>query len=146
LALAYLSLGSHAADALHKIDDAERRIGALPDIRLKERSADRSASSGRPRQRHFLYRLIGVETPIKARQLLDLMIGIETAMGRDHRDVWGGRLIDIDLIAYDDVEIRSSRLNLPHAFAHSRPYILEPLREIAPETAVFVVKVGTRPR
>jgi 2-amino-4-hydroxy-6-hydroxymethyldihydropteridine diphosphokinase len=146
LARAYLSLGSNAADPLKQIDDAERRIAALPDFRLTARSADRTASSGRPKQRHYLYRLIGIETHVKARPLLDTMIGIETAMGRDHRDVWGGRPIDIDIIAYDDVEIRSSRLNLPHAFAHSRPYILEPLREIAPDAAAFVVKVGTRPR
>jgi 2-amino-4-hydroxy-6-hydroxymethyldihydropteridine diphosphokinase len=146
LPTAYLSLGSNAGDPLAQIDEAERRLGALGELRLIARSSDTEAASGRPKQRDFRYRIVGVETAVKARALLDLCIGIEAAMGRDHRDVWGPRLIDIDLIVYDDIEIRSSRLNLPHAFAHSRPYILEPLREIAPETAEFVLKVGTRPR
>jgi 2-amino-4-hydroxy-6-hydroxymethyldihydropteridine diphosphokinase len=145
LARAFLSLGSNAAGALQQIDEAERRIGLLPGTRIVARSADRHAPAER-KQRRYLYRLVGIQTTIKPRALLDLIIGIEAAMGRDHADVWGPRLIDIDLVAYDDIEIRSSRLHLPHAFAHSRPYILEPLREIAPEVAAFVERVGNRPR
>jgi 2-amino-4-hydroxy-6-hydroxymethyldihydropteridine diphosphokinase len=145
LAAAYLSLGSNVAEALQQIDEAERRIGLLSAVRLVARSADGDAPAER-KQPRYRYRLIGIETAIKPRALLELMIGIEAAMGRDHSDVWGQRLIDIDLIAYDDIEIRSSRLHLPHAFAHSRPYILEPLREIAPEVAAFVEQVGTKPR
>jgi 2-amino-4-hydroxy-6-hydroxymethyldihydropteridine diphosphokinase len=146
LARAYLSLGSNAGDSLAQIDEAERRLGALGELRLFARSSDTTAASGRSKQRDFRYRIVGLETALKARALLDLCIGIEAAMGRDHKDVWGPRLIDIDLIAYDDIEIRSSRLNLPHAFAHSRPYIIEPLREIAPDAAAFVIRVGTKPR
>lgn len=146
MALAYLSLGSNVAGAARKLDEAEQHLAALPGLRLVARSGERTTPSGRPRQADFLCRVIGVETVVKARALLDLCIGIEAAMGRDHADVWGPRLIDIDLLAYDDIEIRSSRLHLPHAFAHSRPYILELLREISPETAEFVVRVGTRPR
>jgi 2-amino-4-hydroxy-6-hydroxymethyldihydropteridine diphosphokinase len=146
VARAWLSLGSNAADPLAQIDDAERRLATLPDVDVISRSSDAAAASGRAKQRDFRYRIVGIETGAKARTLLDLCIGIETAMGRDHRDVWGPRLIDVDIIAYDDIEIRSSRLHLPHAFAHSRPYILDPLREIAPDVAAFVVKVGTRPR
>ena len=117
----------------------------MPGARVVARSADRHAAPER-RQRRYLYRLIGIETTIKPRALLDLMLGIEASMGRDHADVWGPRLIDIDLIAYDDIEIRSSRLHLPHPFAHSRPYILEPLREIAPEVAAFIERAGKKPR
>ncbi len=145
MAAAYLSLGSNVAEALQEIDEAERRIGLMSGVRIVARSADRHPPAERG-QRRYRYRLIGIETAIRPRALLELMIGIEAAMGRDHADVWGQRLIDIDLIAYDDIEIRSSRLHLPHAFAHSRPYILEPLREIAPETAAFVERVGNRPR
>ena len=145
MAAAYLSLGSNTAEALQQIDEAERRLGLVPDVGIAARSADQHPPAERGQAR-YRYRLIGIETAIKPRALLELMIGIEAAMGRDHADVWGQRLIDIDLIAYDDIEIRSSRLHLPHAFAHSRPYILEPLREIAPEVAAFVEQVGNRPR
>jgi 2-amino-4-hydroxy-6-hydroxymethyldihydropteridine diphosphokinase len=146
VARAYLSLGSNVAGARSHIDEAERQLAAVPGLTLVARSGETGAASGRPRQLDWVYRVIGVDTPLKARALLDTSIAIEAAMGRDHADIWGPRLIDIDLLAYEDIEIRSSRLHVPHAFAHSRPYIIEPLREIAPEAAAFVVRVGTRPR
>jgi 2-amino-4-hydroxy-6-hydroxymethyldihydropteridine diphosphokinase len=145
LARAFLSLGSNVAGAVQQIDEADRRIGLVPGTRIIGRSADRHAAAER-RQRRCLYRLVGVVTTIKPRALLDLALNIEASMGRDHADVWGPRLIDIDLIAYDDIEIRSSRLHLPHPFAHSRPHILEPLRELAPDAAAFIERVGRRPR
>jgi 2-amino-4-hydroxy-6-hydroxymethyldihydropteridine diphosphokinase len=146
VARAYLSLGANVAGARSNIDEAERRLAALPELTIVARSGETGASSGRPKQLDWVYRVVGVDTPLKARALLDACIAIEAAMGRDHADIWGPRLIDIDLLAYDDIEIRSSRLHVPHAFAHSRPYILEPLWEIAPEAAAFVERVGTRPR
>jgi 2-amino-4-hydroxy-6-hydroxymethyldihydropteridine diphosphokinase len=146
VATAYLSLSSNAADPLARLDEAERLIGGLDGVSLLARSREHRGAAGRPRQRDYLYRVIGIETAAKARALLDLVIAIEAEMGRDHADVWGPRLIDIDILAYDDIEIRSSRLCLPHAFAHSRPYVLEPLREIAPDVAAWVVRVGTKPR
>jgi 2-amino-4-hydroxy-6-hydroxymethyldihydropteridine diphosphokinase len=145
LARAYLSLGSNVAEATEQLDDAERRIKALPGVSVVARSTDRLAPAGMM-QRRYRYRIIGIETADKPRTLLELMIGVEAAMKRDHSDVWGPRLIDIDLVAYDDIEIRSPRLHLPHPFAHSRPYVLEPLREIAPDVATFVERLGNRPR
>lgn len=146
MALAFLSLSSNDADPLARIGDAERLVGALDAVSVLSRSREHTAAADRPRQLEYLYRVVGIETGLKARALLDAVIGIEAEMGRDHKDVWGPRLIDIDILAYDDIEIRSSRLCLPHAFAHSRPYVLEPLREIAPEVADWVVMVGTKPR
>lgn len=146
MALAYLSLSSNAADPLARIEIAERLVAALDGVSVLSRSREFGAASGKSRQRDYLYRVIGIDTSVKARTLLDAVIGIEVAMGRDHADVWGPRLIDIDILTYDDIEIRSSRLCLPHAFAHSRPFVLEPLREIAPGVADWVAKVGTKPR
>lgn len=146
MARAYLSIGSNVAKPRAYIGEAERRLSALPGATPFARSGEAHAASGRPKQLDWLYRVVGIETTLKARALLDECIAIEAAMGRDHADVWGPRLIDIDVLAYDDLEIRSSRLHLPHAFVHSRPYILGLLREIAPEAAEFVVRVGTKPR
>lgn len=146
MALAYLSLSSNDADPRARIEAAERLVAALDSVSVLSRSRERKAASGMPRQRDSLYRVIGIETSLKAGALLDAVIGIEAGMGRDHAEVWGPRLIDIDILAYDDIVIRSSRLCLPHAFAHSRPYVLEPLSEIAPEVANWVVNIGTKPR
>jgi 2-amino-4-hydroxy-6-hydroxymethyldihydropteridine diphosphokinase len=87
-----------------------------------------------------------VRTGLKPRQLLDVCFEIERQLGRAGRDVWSPRRIDLDLIACDDFVIRSGRLTLPHPFAHSRPYVLGPLREIAPEAADWVVARSRDPR
>lgn len=147
MARAYLSLGSADPEPQGRLDQAERFIAGLGEIEIVRRSNDFAAEdSARGKPLPSLYRVVAIDTAIKARALLDACIGVEKAMGRDHRDVWGPRLIDIDLIAYDDIEIRSSRLNIPHAFAHTRPHIIGPLREIAPDTAEWVVQVLNRPR
>jgi 2-amino-4-hydroxy-6-hydroxymethyldihydropteridine diphosphokinase len=146
VARAYLSLGSNDTNAPARVADAVRLISKIDAVDVQAQSREHRTASGRPKQRDYRYRVIGIETTIKAGALLDELIGIEAAMGRDHADVWGPRVIDIDVLCYDDIEIRSSRLCLPHAFAHSRPFVLEPLREIAPEVAEWVVRVGTKPR
>jgi 2-amino-4-hydroxy-6-hydroxymethyldihydropteridine diphosphokinase len=66
-------------------------------------------------------------------ELLDILLGIELEMGRVRMEVWGPRHIDIDIVAYDRIEIGSPRLTLPHPHAHERDFVLDPLREIAPE-------------
>lgn len=146
MARAYLSLSSNDADAPGRINEAIRLIGDIESVAVLAQSRREQAAAGRQRQRDYSYCVIGVETVIKARVLLDQLIAIEAAMGRDHADVWGPRIIDIDIICYDDIEIRSSRLCLPHPFAHSRAHVLEPLREIAPDVADWVVGIATKPR
>jgi 2-amino-4-hydroxy-6-hydroxymethyldihydropteridine diphosphokinase len=89
---------------------------------------------------------VGIETGLKPRALLDLCFAIEHKLGRDARSVWGPRKIDIDLLVYEDFVIRSSRLTLPHPYAHHRPYVLEPLREIAPDVADWVVMRSEAPQ
>lgn len=78
--------------------------------------------------------------------LLDRCFAIEQALGRDARKVWGPRKIDIDLLVYEDFVVKSSRLTLPHPYAHSRPYVLRPLREIAPAIADWVVARSIAPQ
>ena len=60
-------------------------------------------------------------------------------MGRVRDQVWGPRLIDIDIIAYERLEQHSDTLALPHPHAHERDFVLVPLREISPKTADWIV-------
>jgi len=71
--------------------------------------------------------------------LLDVLLGIEATMGRVRDIVWGPRLIDIDIIAYDRLALSAPRLKLPHPHAHERDFVLDPLREIAPDIADWLV-------
>ncbi|MNL73294.1 Bifunctional folate synthesis protein [compost metagenome] len=59
-------------------------------------------------------------------------------MGRVRKEVWGPRVIDIDMIAYERVEMATPRLTLPHPHAHERDFVLAPLGEIAPEVTAWL--------
>ncbi|MNT88912.1 2-amino-4-hydroxy-6-hydroxymethyldihydropteridine pyrophosphokinase [compost metagenome] len=89
---------------------------------------------------------LGIDTTLKPMELLDVLLGIEVAMGRVREEVWGPRLIDIDIIAYDQFEIRTPRLTLPHPYAHERSFVLVPLGEIAPEVNEWVKATAAKPR
>ena len=68
---------------------------------------------------------------------------IEKSMGRrrkSHQSTYQDRIIDIDLILYDDCIIRSENLELPHPLFHQRRFVLEPLHEIAPDLVHPVLK------
>lgn len=131
---AWLALTAETGDQSGQVRDALARLEASPGIRIVARSASGPAM------------VIGIETGLKPVALLDLCQAIELGMGRVHRAVWAPRSIDIDIIAFDDFEIRSPRLTLPHPFAHQRDFVLTPLREIAPQVADWVVTVNTKPR
>lgn len=143
MALAYLSLIAPWGDAGTRFDEALRRLQQLDDSRLVSLSGPVRAPGTHADER---CKVVGIESGLKARALLDACIAIEAAMGRDHSAVWAPRPIDIDLLAFDDIEIRSSRLHLPHPFAHTRSHVIEPLRQIAPDVAAWVERVGNRPR
>lgn len=131
---AWLGLTADTGDQPAQVREALARLAARADVRVLASSASGPAM------------VIGIETSLKPAALLELCQAIELGMGRVHSAVWAPRVIDIDLIAFDDFEIRSPRLTLPHPFAHQRDFVLGPLREIAPDVADWVVRINTRPR
>jgi 2-amino-4-hydroxy-6-hydroxymethyldihydropteridine diphosphokinase len=144
---AWLGLGANIGAPEAQVREAVRRLHDHPDIAIVAQSAMLATKPwGKTDQPDFSNMVVGVETSLKPIALLEACLAIELAMGRVRKEVWGPRLIDIDIIAYDDIQIRSARLTLPHAFAHQRDFVLEPLREIAPEIADWVVAINTKPR
>ena len=67
---------------------------------------------------------------------------IEVELGRETTERWGPRVIDIDLIAYDEVTLKTERLTLPHPELFNRAFVLVPLAEIAPDLVIGGVRVG----
>ena len=144
---AWLGLGANIGAPDIQVREAVRRLQDHREISVSAQSAMLTTKPwGKTDQPDFSNMVVAVETSLKPIALLEACLGIELAMGRVRKEVWGPRLIDIDIIAYDDIQIRSARLTLPHAFAHQRDFVLEPLREIAPEIADWVVAINTRPR
>ena len=87
-----------------------------------------------PEQDWYHNSVIAVETDLPASDLLDLMIGVEEEFGRVRTVKNAPRLLDLDLIAYNDKVIKEGdRLIVPHPRGHERLFVLSPLQEISPD-------------
>lgn len=140
MATAWLSLGANLGDPEMQVAEALRRLDAHPAIRISAQSRLlRTKPWGKVDQPDFANAAAEVETELSPVDLLHACLDIERDMGRERHEVWGPRLIDIDIVAYERLEIDSAKLTLPHRFAHERDFVLVPLREIAPETADWLV-------
>jgi 2-amino-4-hydroxy-6-hydroxymethyldihydropteridine diphosphokinase len=85
-------------------------------------------------QPDFLNAVVEIETELGPEELLDHVKGIESEMGRDPGGVrHGPRPIDIDILVLGDLDYVSERLRIPHTSMMERRFVLEPLRELAPE-------------
>ena len=128
-----IALGSNIGDRLGTIRQAV--------MLLEERSLRISASSdvfetppwGMENQPRFLNACVLAETDILPRALLELLLNIESDLGRIRRYKWGPREIDLDLLFYDDQVFNESGLVLPHPQMHRRAFVLVPLVQIAPD-------------
>ena len=146
IAKAWLSLGANLGNPAAQLADAVLRIDAHPAISVvKQSNVLATKPWGKTDQPDFANQAIEIETTLKPMELLDVLLDIELAMGRIREEVWGPRVIDIDIIAFDRVEIRSPRLTLPHPYAHERDFVLVPLGEIAPDVIEWVKSTAAKP-
>ena len=139
MARAVLALGANMGDPERTIKAAILQIAALPETSLLARSTlIVTPAWGKTDQPDFVNGAVLLETGLAPIVLLDAILGIEIALGRVRREKWGPRAIDIDLIAYDRVEMETQRLTLPHPYANVRDFVLGPVREIAPDVAAWL--------
>ena len=81
----------------------------------------------------FVNGVVLLDTSLLPEILLQKMLEIETAMGRKRTVKWGPRVIDLDLLCYDQLILNSPDLIIPHPFLEKRRFVLEPMAEIAPD-------------
>lgn len=81
----------------------------------------------------FLNAVCVGETALLPDQLLAVLKQIEARLGRTATRHWGPRVIDLDILFYDDLVLSSPTLTVPHALLHERAFVLKPLAEIAPQ-------------
>lgn len=91
-------------------------------------------------QPNFLNMVIAVDTELTARNLLYILLSIEQEMGRERREKWSPRAIDIDILYFNDDVINEEGLTIPHKHLHERKFTLVPLVEILPEMIHPVLK------
>jgi len=131
--LAYIGIGSNLGDPARNCDLAVRAMRMDPESRLVEVSPFyRTEPVGKKDQGWFVNAAVALETRRLPRQLLDFLQTIEREMGRERREMWGPRIIDLDLLFYGDQVIRTEGLVIPHPRLHERRFVLTPLNDIAP--------------
>jgi 2-amino-4-hydroxy-6-hydroxymethyldihydropteridine diphosphokinase len=144
MAEALVGLGGNMGDVRATLDRAVAMLCSQGDIGLRARSSDyRTPPWGVEDQPPFINTCLQLATGLTPHELLARAQWVEQALGRDRESErrWGPRLIDIDLLAYDDLKLETKDLTLPHPRLFERAFVLVPLAEILPETRICGVRV-----
>ncbi|MEM7405758.1 MAG: 2-amino-4-hydroxy-6-hydroxymethyldihydropteridine diphosphokinase [Pseudomonadota bacterium] len=131
---AFVGLGANIDNPRWQLQRAVIRLAALPETRfIRCSSLYASSPMGPLDQPDFLNAVAHLETRLAAISLLTELQTIECRQGRQRRRHWGERTLDLDLLVFGEHQLSSARLTLPHPGLAERPFVLEPLMEIAPE-------------
>ena len=133
---AVISLGANIGDAKANLDLAIGLLREATDV-IALSSYSLTKPVGGPEQPDYLNAVAIVESDLPAKDLLAVLNGIETAMGRTREIHWGPRVIDLDLIQYGGLLVNDEKLTLPHPRAHERRFVLAPWFEIEPEAVLL---------
>jgi len=132
--IVYLSLGSNQGDRVKQCRTAIEQIGQRCQAKIRRVSSFYETEPvGPPDQENHINLAVEIETDLPPMSLLRSIREIETLMGRRKLVRWGPREIDIDILLYADIVIRSEVLTIPHLLMHERMFVLQPLSEIAPD-------------
>ncbi len=128
----YLALGSNLGDRAANLKTA---VGLLaPQMTVLAKSpVYETPPWGHTDQPAFLNQVVRVETHIQPLPLLKHLKRLETAMGRQPSFPKGPRLIDLDILFYEDIVLRDFEISIPHPGVHERAFVLVPLNDIAPD-------------
>ena len=129
----YILLGTNLGDRLHLLDAAAKLIEAEIGSFIRISSIYETAPWGVLDQPSFLNQVIGLKTHLTPIEVLQVSLAIEHRLGRIRHEKWGARLIDIDMLYFEQEIIHTVDLTLPHPRLHERRFTLAPLAEIAPE-------------
>ena len=131
---AYVGLGSNLEDPARQVETALQELDRLPHTRLVRRSKlHRTAPVGYADQPDFINAVAQLETGLPAERLLDELQALEARHGRVRSFRNAPRTLDLDLLLFGSLVMNTERLTLPHPRMRERAFVLEPLREIAPD-------------
>ena len=134
MTVAYVGIGSNLDDPRAQVLKALAELDALPHTRVvKKSSLYRTAPLGYAEQPDFINAVARLETGLPAERLLDALQEIETRHGRKRSFSNAPRSLDLDILLFGDLVLRTSSLEIPHPRMHERAFVLKPLLEISPE-------------
>jgi 2-amino-4-hydroxy-6-hydroxymethyldihydropteridine diphosphokinase len=140
MAIIYIGIGSNLGDKEGNCKTAIERLSKNGIAVKKISSPYRTKPWGVEDQPDFVNMAVKAETSINPSELLTILKAIEKDMGRQDGVHWGPRLIDLDLLFYDDLVFSCDELAIPHPLLHEREFVLLPMTEIAAEFVHPVLK------
>jgi len=137
MTIAYVGLGANLGSREETLRRAVELLGEADGVGVLAVSQLRETEPvGVVDQPPFLNGAVAVETTRTPRELLDLLLGIERALGRVREERWGPRTVDLDLLVYGDEVVDEPGLRVPHPRLHERRFALEPLADLDPELEI----------
>lgn len=129
--IAYIGIGSNVGD---KVSQCEKAISEIVKVDrhklLAKSSLFKTQPIGYTSQDWFVNGVIKIETDLEPFDLLRALKVIESHLGRKETFRWGPRAIDLDILIFDEKEIHTEELQIPHPLIHERQFVLIPLAEI----------------
>ena len=136
----FLLLGSNLGDRYLYLNEAIARIESDIAPVMKASSVYETQSWGKMDAPDYLNQVVEVQTDLPAHIILEKVLNIENILGRQRKEKWGSRTIDIDILFYGNAIIDEPGLHIPHPELHKRQFTLDPLAEIASDFVHPVIK------
>ena len=131
--MVYLGLGTNLGDKRKNLNDAIRMLENLVGEVEKVSSVIETEPEGFKSDNMFLNAVVKVRTALSPFEILDITQDVEKSLGRKEKSsngIYHDRVIDIDILLYDDINISTPRLVIPHPRMTQREFVMTPLTEI----------------
>lgn len=132
MAQVYLAIGSNLGDRLENLALAIKTLEPRIHVR-RSSSVYQTAPWGYAEQPAFLNQVVEAETLLSPLRLLNQLKRIEKQIGREKTFRYGPRVVDLDILFYDDLVRHTKCLKIPHPRLQERAFVLVPMAEIAPD-------------
>ena len=132
----YLSLGTNLGDRQGNLSRALELIGREVGTVVSASDIIETEPWGFESSNRFLNMAVKVETTLQPLEVLHTTQEIERKLGRTQKSVnreYHDRMIDIDILLYDDLVMNTPELTIPHPLMYQREFVMKPLSQIAPE-------------
>ncbi|MBK7963982.1 MAG: 2-amino-4-hydroxy-6-hydroxymethyldihydropteridine diphosphokinase [Bacteroidetes bacterium] len=130
---AVILLGSNEGDSLQYLNYAESEIEKSTGSITMTSSIYRTEAWGKKDQSDFFNKIIIINTDQNPISLLQSLLAIEESAGRVRVEKWGPRILDIDILYFDDIVYKDDQLLIPHSGISNRRFTLIPLCEVIPD-------------
>ena len=132
MAIVYLALGSNLGDRFSYLKKAVALLEEGGVQVQRHSSIIETEPVGGPLQGKYLNAVVKSQTELSPEDLHQLTQHVECKLGRIKKEHNGPRVIDIDILLYDDIKLITPKLIIPHARMCERNFVMKPLKEIAP--------------